>query len=273
MPLAPPDPAHISSSLVEFVQMLPSGRPPKRADRSGAGYLPARAMRYCDALCTATGFGYWLFPPIDMSLLWDGEQIFWSFDDDDDWLPLSGSPSGAAQFPDYQGEFDRICPAEFQGFAPPFITALPEVGGVQIWSGLLARSAPGWSIYVRQPVNIPVPVGLSCWEGIVETDHWYGPLFSNFRITKTDFPVRLRAQAPFLQVQPIPQIAYRDSLLNGVTVKGADEMTEEDWSDLGNVILPNDQKIAAQGTYSVRLRKRRTCPHHLELQDAAIIAP
>ncbi len=265
-----PSPAKPSETLVEFVQLLPEGRPPKRADRSGAGYLPARAMRWCDALCSATGFGYWLFPPIDMSLLWDGEQIFWSIGHEDDWMPLSGTPTGAAQFPNFADAFDSFCPPEFRGYSPPFITALPEVGGVQIWSGLLARTAPAWSLYVRQPVNIPVPVGLACWEGLVETDHWFGPLFSNFRLTKTDFPVRLRSQQPFLQVFPVPQLAYRDDLLNNVRVKSAAEMSQDDWSAFGNVVLPNDQKISGQGTYAVRLRKRRVCPFELERQQEAL---
>lgn len=259
-----------TTSIVEFVQMLPEGRPPKRADRSGAGYIPARALRFCDALCTSTGYGYWLFPPIDMSVLWDGEQVFWSIGDTDEWMALSGSHSGAAQFPDFAAYFDENCPANLRGYSPPFITALPELGGVQIWTGMLARTAPGWSLNVRQPVNIPVPVGLSCWEGIIESDHWFGPLFSNFRITKTDFPVRLRAQQPFLQVQPIPQLAYRDSLLNEVVVTPFDGMSEQDWGDFGGAVLPNDLKEASQGTYAVRLRKRRSCPHELAKQDSAV---
>lgn len=257
------------TSTVQFVQMLPVGRAPKRADRSGGGYIPARALRFCDALCTSTGYGYWLFPPIDMSVLWDGEQVFWSIGDDD-WMPLSGSPTGAAQFPDFAEYFDAKCPPELKGYSPPFITALPELGGVQIWSGLLARTSPGWSLSVRQPVNIPVPVGLSCWEGVVETDHWFGPLFSNFRITKTDFPVRLRSEQPFLQVQPVPQIAYRDSLLNDVTVTSFGEMSERDWADFGDVVLPNEKKAASQGTYAVRLRKRRSCPHELATQKQVV---
>ena len=250
------------ASVVDFVKLIPDGRPPKRADRSGAGSLPGRAMRYCDALTTATGYGYWLFPPIDLQLMWDGEQIFWSFDDADDWLPLSGAPSGAAQFPGFTEQFDAIAPNGLQGYSPPFLTALPELGGVQIWTGLLARTRPGWSLNVRMPVNLPGIPGLTSWEGLVESDHWYGPLFNNFRLTRTDFPVHLRAQQPFLQVQPVPQIAYSDEVLNNMPVRTADEMTAEDWQDFGNVVQPSEEHEAHQGTYAVRLRKRRGCPHH-----------
>ena len=105
----------LAPGVVEFVKMIPEGRAPKRADRSGAGYLPGRAMRYCDALTTATGYGYWAFPPIDLQFMWDGEQIYWSYDDQVDWMPLSGSPSGAAQFPGFATQFDEAAPPELHG--------------------------------------------------------------------------------------------------------------------------------------------------------------
>ena len=259
-----------SESIVEFIKLIPEGRRPKRADRSGAGSLPGRAMRYCDALTTATGYGYWLFPPIDLQLLWDGEQIFWSFGNAAAWLPLTGAPSGAAQFPGFAAQFDELAPPEMRGYSPPFLTALPELGGVQIWTGLLARTQPGWSLNVRLPVNLPGIPGLTAWEGIVETDHWCGPLFNNFRITKTDFPVRLRAHVPFLQVQPVPQIAYREETLNNPRIRDQDTMSDLDWSELSEVILPSEAHAAHQGSYAVRIRKRRACPHHANMLKATL---
>lgn len=256
--------------LLEIVKLIDQGRPPKRADRSAGGGLPGRAMRYCDALTTATGYGYWLFPPIDLQLMWDGEQVFWSYDNAAAWMPLSGAATGAVQFPGFADKFDEMAPLELKGFAPPFLTALPELGGVQIWTGLMARTRPGWSLNVRLPVNLPPTPGLTAWEGIVETDHWFGPLFTNFRITRTDFPVRLRAQVPFIQIQPVPQIAYRDDELNSLQVKSPDTMTVDDWSDFSDVLIPDEAKVAHQGTYAVRIRKRRGCPYHAAMLQQSI---
>lgn len=252
--------------LVEFFRLAPEARPPKRAERSAAGFLPSRAMRYCDALTSATGYGYWVFPPTTFRLQWDGQQIFWSTGEDDEWRPLSGTDSGSVQLPGFSNEFDSKAPPYLQGYAPPFLTALPELGGVQIWTGLLARTRPGWSLNVRLPVNLPGIPGLTAWEGVVETDIWFGPLFNNFRLTRTDQPVLVRAGAPFLQVQPIPQIAYREEHLQEFRCAEADSLTEDDWTRLSKVLLPNPDWEARQGEYAVSIRKRRLCPvSHSEL--------
>ncbi len=249
-----------NGSIVDFYRLIPEACMPKRAERSGAGYIPSRAMRYCDALTTATGYGYWVFPPMDLRLLWDGEQVFWSYGEDDAWMPLSGTDSGAVQYPGYAATFDAQAPAELRGYSPPFLTALPELGGVQIWTGLLARTRPGWSLSVRLPVNLPAIPGLSAWEGIVETDVWLGPLFANVRLTKTDFPVHIRADTPFIQVQPIPQMAYKDENLASFACAGPQDLEADDWARLGQVLLPHPDAALRQGAYAVTVRKRRMCP-------------
>lgn len=252
--------------LVQFYRLIAQARAPKRAERSAAGFLPSRAMRYCDALTSATGYGYWVFPPITFRLLWDGEQVFWSYGESEDWLPLSGTESGAVQFPDYADVFDAVAPESLRGYSPPFLTAMPELGGVQIWTGLLAKTRPGWSLNVRAPVNLPGIPGLVAWEGIVETDVWLGPLFNNFRLTRTGFPVTIRAEAPFLQVQPVPQLAYRDEVLGEFGCLEPERLSGEDWRRLSTVLLPNPDWEARQGEYAVTVRKRRLCPvDHTEL--------
>lgn len=217
-------------------------------------------MRFCEALTTATGYGYWVFPPIDLRLIWDGEQVAWSYGDDERWLPLSATASQAVQFPGYAQEFDSTAPETLRGYSPPFVSAMPELGGVQIWTGLLAKTRPGWSLSVRPPVNLPPISGLATWEGVVETDIWFGPLFSNFRITKTNFPVHLRANVPFLQVQPIPQIAYSEENQAKFICRGLGDLAQADWNKLGEVLLPQSDQKARQGSYAVTVRKRRLCP-------------
>jgi hypothetical protein len=245
-------------SIVQFFRLIHPARPPKRAERSGAGYLPSRAMRYCDALTSATGYGYWVFPPIDVRLLWTGEHILWSYGEDETWLPLSGTDSSAVQFPNYAAAFDKSAPEAFHGYSPPFLTALPEPGNVQMWTGLLAKTKPGWSLGIRPPVNLPLMPGIAQWEGIVEMDLWFGPLFTNFRLTKTDTPLHIRAREPMIQVQPVPQVAYREETLAAFEISEMSDLTHDDWDRLGEVLLP--PTTTRLGEYAVNVRKRRLCP-------------
>ena len=257
------------SPIVQFYRLIKATRPAKRADRAAAGYLPSRGLRYCDALTSATAYGYWVFPPMDIRLLWDGEQIFWSYGDDPDWLPLTGTDSGAVQFPNFSAAFDEAAPESLQGCSPPFLTALPELGGVQMWTGLVMKTRPGWSLSIRSPVNIPATPGMVTWDGIIETDLWFGPLFTNFRLTRTDVPVHIRAHVPIVQVQPVPQIAYREETLGSFACSEVAEMSSDDWRQLSEVLLPSVNPTIRQGEYAVAVRKRRQCPFDPSLMTEA----
>jgi Family of unknown function (DUF6065) len=249
-----------AGSLLQFHRLIEQARPPQRADRAAAGTLPTRAYRYCDAVTSAAGYGWWLFPPMDLQLIWDGHDVFWYFDGAPDWLPLSPS----AQFPDFAETFDSSAPATLRGCAPPFLTSLPEPGTLQIWTGLMARTAPDWSLLIRAPANLASPGGYSLYEGIVETDRWFGPLFTNLRLTQTHKPVHLRADFPLLQVQPLPRQAYADDTLNSTAiVPNMAAMSDEDWDAYHeSIVVPNQNPERGFGGYAVAARQRRhgVCP-------------
>jgi len=246
--------------LVRFYRVIDQAPLPHRADRAAGGTLPVRAARYCDAVTAAAGFGWWVYPPMGFSLLWDGQDIHWTYAGQDRWLPLE-----AAQFPHLRGRFDAAAPAGMQGGAPPFLTALAEPGVVQVWTGLFARSAPGWSLLVRPPANMPGTGGYAAYEGIVEADRWFGPLFTNIRLTRTDAPVRLRPDLPLVQVQPLPRIAYAEATQSAMDVVGAmEDFAPQDWADYDRSIVgPARRGDRVMGQYAIAARRRRKgeCPY------------
>jgi len=245
--------------VVRFHRVIEQAPLPVRADRAGGGTLPARAAQYCDAVVQASGFGWWVYPPMALSLLWDGAEVYWTYAGQESWLPLE-----AAQFPHLRARFDEVAPAHLRGTSPPFLTALAEPGVVQIWTGLFARTAPGWSLLVRAPANLPPAAGYVAYEGIVEADRWFGPLFTNIRLTRTDTPLRLRADLPLLQAQPLPRAAYAEATLAAMaTVPGLDDFTPADWDAYeASVAGPALRGDRATGQYAVAARKRRRgeCP-------------
>jgi hypothetical protein len=255
-PAAPPP-------VVTFFRLVAETPAPQRADRSGLGSLPTRAYRHCDAVTSAAGYGWHLRPPIGFDLLWDGDAVWWraAIAGLDEWMPL-----GAVQFPDFAARFDASAPGDARGYAPPFLTALQEPGMVQIWTGLLARTAPGWSLLVRGLANLPRHPGFEPFEGLVETDRWFGPLFTNIRLTRTGLPVRFDPADPFLQVQPVPQAAYAEAVLAGAGfVGGMEGLSETDWSAYQtHIVAPNRDPDHRPGGYAAEARRRRRqggCPH------------
>jgi hypothetical protein len=250
----PQQPQQKKTPLVCFHRFIPSARLPQRADRSAAGSLPTRAFRYCEPATTASGYGYYVFPPVSFSLQWDGRDVMWTWEGAGKWLPLR-----AAQFPNFRDLFDQVAPEEIREYAPPFLGALQEPGLIQLWTGLVARTAPGWSLLVRAPANVPRSGTYELFEGIVETDRWFGPLITNLRLTKTDVPIDFRADFPLLQVQPVPRHAYEDATLNNYElVPDLEQLTPEDWDDYyDTVVRPHVQEVRPRGQYAAAARKRR----------------
>lgn len=249
-----PESSSAERARVTFFRMIPQARMPQRADRSAAGTLPTRAFRYCEPVVTASAFGYYVFPPINFSLMWDGSEISWTYDGADGWLPLK-----IAQYPHFAAYFDEHVPEEIRGFSPPFLGVFQEPGLLQMWSGLLMRTAPGWSTLVRPCANLPRPGGYELYEGIIETDRWFGPLITNFRLTRTDAPIEFRADYPLFQVQPLPREALDEQALNGYeAVPDLGNLHPEDWDAFyDTVVRPNVMENRPRGMYAAAARKRR----------------
>ena len=242
---------------VQFFRLVDSARPPQRADRAAGGTLPTRAFRYCEAATTAAALGWYVFPPMGFQLFWNGTEVFWTYGGAGSWYAL-----GAAQFPDFRQRFDRHAPPNVQNYSPTFLGALPEPGIVQVWSGLIAKTKPGWSLLARGPANLPRSVGYDVFEGVVEADQWFGPLFINIRLTQTGAPIEFDANRPLFQVQPILRDAYSDATLNDVAVHSLETMDAADWAAYHRTVVAPSQARCPHGAHAAAVRKRR----HAEAQ-------
>lgn len=240
---------------VKFYRFIRECRLPQRADRSAGGSLPTSGYRFCEAVTTASAFGWYLFPPMSFSVMWDGgTDIVWTYQEADGWYSLD-----MAQFPDFAKRFDRLAPADAKGFSPPFLGAMTTPpGGIQLWSGMVARTPPGWSLLVRQPANLARSQGYECWEGIVETDRWFGPLFTNIRLTRTNVPVEFDANFPYLQVQPVHRTTYGADLDVFDVVPDLEQLDQSDWEAFrGTVVRPLSVPDRQPGHYATGVRRRR----------------
>ena len=123
----------------------------------------------------------------------------------------------------------------------------------------VARTAPGWSLLLRAPANLPPAPGYQAYEGLLEADRWFGPLITNFQLTRTDIPVEFAPDFPLLQVQVLPRAALDEPAQNGfVVTDGLPSFAPEDWDDYyDNVIRPHVQEHRPRGQYAAAARKRK----------------
>ena len=242
-----------SGTVVTFYRAVPQGYAPMRADRGALGVLPTAALQYCEAITSASAYGWYVFPPMSFCLQWDGTDVIWTHSDEESWFPLT-----SCHFPDFARHFDDNVPEDVRGFAPPFLTKIFAPGVVQIWSGLFVRTAPGWSLLVRPPANIPRSQSYETFEGIVETDRWFGPLFVNIRLTATDRPIEFSTERPLFQVQPLMRETYSEKRLRSFQfVDNLGGLTPDDWNAYREtVVKPNAASHRPVGRYAVSVRKR-----------------
>ena len=173
----------------------------------------------------ASGSGFLLFPAHGFRLRRDGDTISWALGDSSDWCELAGG----AQYRGFAAAFDAAAPAELAGYSPPWLV-LTETRMVQVWTGAVARTAPGWSLWLKAPANLPGQRGLEVLEGIIPTDTWRGPLFNNLRLVGRG-PFNFPAHQPLFQAVPIERGRSPDLVISGMAGLGPD-----DWAAFGKVV-------------------------------------
>lgn len=235
--------------MIRFHRLIPDIPEPRRADRSADGMISVRALRYCEPLAAASALGWYIYPPLNFSLILKDNELLWTYEGANSSYPVSEG----AQFPGFQRFFEQNAPKEIQRYAPTFLAPSREPGQVQIWSGYLAQTSPRWALLSRPPANIPNGWPYRQFEGLIETSHWFGPLFTNIRLTRSDARVDFHVTKPLFQVQLVPREAYRTPPFD---VREFDDLSKIDWQRFEATMRPNADHMRAPGHYAVDTRKR-----------------
>lgn len=245
-------------NIVTFHKVYPDAISPMRSDKTALGTLPASGYQFCEAVRAASGFGWYVFPPMDIHLRWDGAQIY--FKEAGAWTVLS-----SIVYTDFHNYWNEHAPEAHKDRSPPFLSELFIPGLVQIWTGLLVSTIKDWSVLVRPMANIVQSRQYNHYEGIVETD-WFKPipLFINIRLIDTSTEIIIPKNKPLFQVQPIHRMSYTTASAQyteyvGLEPRNGDVggMSPEDWQGLSNTVrsvMPDGSHMV--GRYGAEVRKR-----------------
>lgn len=235
---------------VRFLRFADGATEPAQADCELGGAVSLRARRFCSPFLTASALGWFVYPPIDFSLVWTGAEFYWR--------PL-GAPHwiicDRIYLPGFVERYQRAAPPALQAHATAFLEIFPEQGAIQVWSGWAAGTSPGWNLWSCAPINRPQPTTYRILNAVIESDWWPGPLITVLQFQKTDVPVNFRTRRPLFQAVPVPyavQNAARDSRTSIVT--SLDDFTDEDWRRHGE--LYGRRNSGRPGDYARMSRQR-----------------
>ncbi|MFK4272134.1 DUF6065 family protein [Streptomyces milbemycinicus] len=204
-------------TLFSFRSCFDGAVPPTVADSAALGTAAFRAVSYCEPFRAASAYGWYLYPPLDCFVKWDGASFRWLAEGYPDWLPLT---EVAAQT--MLRVRDGEAPDDDPVLGLPVFSAAPEPGLLQVWTGLIARTPPEWSLLVRGVPNLPGSLTYEVQDGLLESGWWHGPLVGNLRFRRTDEVVRLSRRYPLFAVQPVPSEAYQSRTLRQMEFVPAD---------------------------------------------------
>jgi hypothetical protein len=139
----------------------------------------------------------------------------------------------------------------------PVLTRGPEPAIVTLWTGLLVRTRPNWSILVRPLSNYPRSPLYEALEGIIETDWWFGPVIATLRIVKTDTVLEFRTSRPLVQIQPVIREAYARPTMNSLsTVHGIENLSDAEWLRFMQTLSMRNSPSSSVGSYKREVRAR-----------------
>ncbi len=243
----------MAEPIIRFYKLYDSLPPIAYADPSAMGSMPTDAFRYCEAMRVASSFGWYVFPPRDLTLSMSEGAVY--LYEGGEWVLLKADLLD----PSFAEEWRTKAPDDLAEEMPAFVTAFPFMGIVQIFSGYFVETAPGWSIAVRGPVNFPRRP-YQVFEGIIETDRFRPcPLFVNIQLLEPGREVPIPASLPLFQVQPVSRAAYADAKqLREEVVEVSAKGTAFDWSALKDTLhLSSHAGQDRRARYAIASRKRK----------------
>lgn len=226
---------------MRFHQLFADGPLPAPAGALLRDLLPSKAVKRCPRVTAASSFGWVLFPPASFAVRWIRERLEFTLIDHDgvlgEWRVVDADHPGRhpgtertpAEVPSHRQAELAACLGDVGG---PLVDPNPaDPREFQVFTGVMARTAPGWSTLVRPVPNLPEPADThDVVYGVVETA-WYGNgLPVMVRLRHREEVVRFTSSFPLAVVQPVPTAAFApDNLREESSEPGIGNWPDDEW--------------------------------------------
>jgi hypothetical protein len=176
------------------------------AEKTLHGTANEGANKWCGPYNYANSLGWWLYPPAEVEIIWLGghkfnhRQVTEYTDEDYHTIRKLIRPS------------DKVDPNKWcmPGGRTKYNWGAVDAGVVQLWTGCIFQTPPGWCLQIRSPVNTG-PKPYYVMEGVLETDWMQYDIWINLVFTQQDEWVTLKDEwPPLAQLIPVRREAYEE---------------------------------------------------------------
>jgi len=176
----------------------------EKAEKSCKGVANQAAVQWCGPYVNANQSGFWVYPPVDMDFVLEDGKFkiinMESYDDEDYRIVRS------LVRPEDHSDFEKwIFPNSGRtkltlGFVEPNV--------MQLWTGLIFQTPPGWCLHIRNPINFP-PQGFNIVEAVLESDWLQYDIWMNLSVTDVGKVISIRKDVPIAQLVPTRRESFK----------------------------------------------------------------
>lgn len=248
---------------MKIFRLHPDGIRLERADPKLRGEAEKGAVKYCGPFMHANYAGWYVYPSIELDVMYLGDGK-WDYNIIKPWEDLEKLIITANLSPDdpFKGEGRQ-----------KLSFGLSEPQTLQIWSGIIVQTPPGWCIHVRNPINLEAAYArpYHIQEGIIESDWLKYDLWLNIKFHRAGERVQIRQNMwpPIAQIVPTrreaydPNLSFEDTIIDKTNPDGS--IVWEEWQKY------NYQKWVASGTKDSLTYHKTRKPSIQKMRDEGLI--
>jgi Family of unknown function (DUF6065) len=221
--------------VLEVWRLHPHGVRIVPADARLLGEAPPAALRWCGPFTFANKAGWWLYPPLDIDIVYKPVDAHRTYDRKYDIDPALQAVNRLPGYFEYRvvSDYEHEEQAVIDELLAPHhryrtnrreLCAFGEVemNVVSIWTGCVFKTPPGWSLQIRSPINIDFDQPFRIQEGMIETDWLRYDVWLNLKFFRHHERAVLRRNQryPLAQLVPVRRESYaatwglKDNVMN-----------------------------------------------------------
>lgn len=221
-------------------QIHPKASRIEKSEKTLKGHANKAAIKWCGPYTNANEFGFWLYPPVNLDFIYkDGKIKIENMEQygDEDYHIVKNLIKK-----EDQSEIEKWI---FPGIGRTKTTcSLVEPNVLQLWTGLIFQTPPGWCLEIRSPINFPYS-GYSVMEAILETDWMQYDIWLNIECHKENELIEIRKEKPIASLLPLRRESFKEDWSS--TVSNINRSTKESNDVFEYWISYNKQKFEYGG--------------------------